>query len=158
MNHFEIERKFLIKKPLQSQLDVIKNIRVAEIRQSYTNLGVRIRRWYENGIVKYIKTIKTNVSDITRLEIENEITREEYEQLLKEETSSLLKSRYSFPFCNKIIEIDIYPFWEDKAILEVELNDEKEKFFLPDFIEVIKEVTFDKAYQNYSLSKNIPMQ
>ncbi len=156
MQNLEIERKYLIQKPEEEFLKTLPQIQIANIIQSYTSSGARLRKWTENGIVTYIKTVKTHVTDITRIEIENEITKEEYEDLVKTRTSYLSKMRYRYPYCDKIIEIDIYPFWEDKAILEVELKTEDEEFSIPDFVEVIKEVTNDKAYRNYSLSKKIP--
>lgn len=47
---------------------------------------------------------------------------------------------------------DIYPFWNDKAILEIELSDEKADVSFPDFIKFIKEVTDDDNYKNASLA------
>lgn len=55
---------------------------------------------------------------------------------------------------NKYLEIDIYPFWKDKAILEIELSDEKEQFKLPPQINIIKEVTDDIYYKNSSIASN----
>ena len=52
----------------------------------------------------------------------------------------------------------MYGFWEKQAILEVELDNENDEFELPPFIEVIREVTNDKAYRNYALSKKIPKE
>ena len=50
------------------------------------------------------------------------------------------------------MEIDIFPFSKDKAILEIELNEEQQAFQLPNFIEVIKEVTDDDKYKNVNLA------
>ena len=55
---------------------------------------------------------------------------------------------------NKCFEIDIYPFWHDKAILEIELNDENDTFEIPKKIKVIKEVTNDPQYKNSSIANN----
>jgi CYTH domain-containing protein len=54
---------------------------------------------------------------------------------------------------NQYFEIDVYPFWKDKAILEIELNDENTKISFPKEIKVIKEVTEDEAYKNASLAR-----
>ena len=40
---------------------------------------------------------------------------------------------------NQYFEIDIYPFWNDKAILEIELSDENTEIKFPKEINVIKE-------------------
>ena len=153
MQNLEIERKYLIQKPEEEFLKTLPQIQIAKIIQSYTSSGARLRKWTENGIVTYIKTVKTQVTDITRVEIENEITKEEYEDLVKTQTSSLSKIRYRYPYCGKIIEIDIYPFWNDKAIVEIELSDENAKIIFPEKLKVIKEVTDDDSYKNASLSK-----
>jgi CYTH domain-containing protein len=57
---------------------------------------------------------------------------------------------------NILYELDIYPFWNDKAILEVELENENQNVDIPDFLELIEEVTNDNRYTNYSLAKEIP--
>ena len=51
--------------------------------------------------------------------------------------------------------MDVYPFWSDRAVLEVELESEDEAFDIPPFISVIKEVTGDKRYSNKALAKEI---
>ena len=55
---------------------------------------------------------------------------------------------------NQYFEIDIYPEWQDQAIMEIELRTEDEEIRFPQGIEIIKEVTGDKGYSNYSLSRN----
>ena len=50
------------------------------------------------------------------------------------------------------MELDVYPFSKDKAILEIELNNENQSYELPKFIEIIKEVTNDDKYKNINLS------
>ena len=44
---------------------------------------------------------------------------------------------------NQYFEIDIYPEWDKQAIMEIELNDEKEAINVPKMIKIIKEVTED---------------
>ena len=156
--NLEIERKFLIKYPDTAILECVKGAKKIDITQAYTACGARLRRWQDGDRVSYIKTVKTHITDLTRIEIENEITREEYETLLKEETSSLKKTRYRIPFEGHLLEIDIFPFWKNQAFLEIELQSEEETFSIPEYITVIKEVTEDKAYRNYALSKKIPKE
>ena len=64
------------------------------------------------------------------------------------------KTRYCFINKNKYFELDVYPFWDDKAILEIELNDENDTFEIPKKIKIIKEVTNDPQYKNYSIANN----
>ena len=55
-----------------------------------------------------------------------------------------------------MFEIDLFPFWEDRAILEIELQDEAQPVEFPPEIEILKEVTEDRRYTNSSMAKEIP--
>lgn len=156
----EIERKFLIEKP---NLEWIKNntdCEVLEIVQTYLGrnsegFGNRVREIKINGVKKYFHTAKKSLSGITRIELEKEITKLEYDRHLenKKDRISLEKTRYIIKLNNLKYEIDIYPFWNETAILEIELKNEKQKFEIPDFIKVIGEVTNNLDYSNQSLAK-----
>ena len=50
--------------------------------------------------------------------------------------------------------MDIYPFSEEYAILEIELNDINETFNLPP-LDFVKEVTDDKRFRNYELAQTM---
>ena len=63
------------------------------------------------------------------------------------------KTRYCLTEGSRYYEIDVYPFWSDRAIVEVELADENETVTLPEKLKVIKEVTEDKNYRNSELAK-----
>lgn len=157
----EIERKILIKMPDETLLLSQPNCRRAEVVQTYTVDKVRLRRWEESGRVTYIKTFKKHITDLTRVEIENEISHKEYESLIKkadDRLRSISKTRYIIPFGGKTLEIDIFPFWKSQAYLEIELSSEDEEYSIPDYIKVIKEVTEDKRYRNYALAQNIPKE
>ena len=69
------------------------------------------------------------------------------------ERRQIRKTRYCLMHENQYFEIDIYPFWNDKAILEIELSDENSKINFPENIKIIKEVTDDENYKNASLAK-----
>ena len=64
------------------------------------------------------------------------------------------KTRYCLTYENQYFEIDIYPFWQDKAIVELELCDECDTIHMPSELKVIREVTEDAAYKNSALAKN----
>ena len=53
-------------------------------------------------------------------------------------------------------EIDIYPFWKDRAVMEIELENENQAADFPPEIEIIKEVTEDRRYTNSSMALSIP--
>jgi CYTH domain-containing protein len=51
-------------------------------------------------------------------------------------------------------EIDLFPFWSDRALCEVELSHEHAPVNLPPALKVIREVTDDAAYSNAALAEN----
>ena len=155
---YEIERKFLIEFPDISWLE--KNCKKLEIIQTYLNSSkdeeVRVRQRGADGSYIYTQTIKRNVNDITRVEIEKRLTKDEYINLLMNTDTSkrpIRKTRYCLIYKNQYFEIDIFPFWNDKAIVEIELNDEKEEIEFPKQLKLVKEVTNDKNYRNSELAK-----
>ena len=66
------------------------------------------------------------------------------------------KKRYCLTYNNQYFEIDVYPFWKDKAIAEIELHHEDDPIEFPEEIKVIREVTGDKKYKNASLARKRP--
>ena len=156
----EIERKFLIEYPDIDWLENSPNCQKIEIIQTYLkselNEEIRVRQRGMNGNYIYFKTIKRKISDLKRIEIEKRLSKDEYLALLMEadtEKRQIRKNRYCLMFENQYFEIDIYPFWSDKAILEIELSDENAGIVFPEEIKIIKEVTDDDNYKNASLAK-----
>ena len=159
---YEIERKFLIEYPDIEKLKADPNCEEIDIIQTYLKSNsdeeIRIRQRGKNGNYIYFKTMKRNISGCKRVETEQRLTEKEYLRLLMDADTNcrpVRKTRYCLTYNNQYFEIDIYPFWNNKAILEIELNDEKADIDFPDFINVIKEVTDDEYYKNHSLSKII---
>ncbi|MBE7050708.1 MAG: helix-turn-helix domain-containing protein [Ruminococcaceae bacterium] len=156
---FEIERKFLIEYPDIKELEKKPNCKKVEIIQTYLNADngdeIRVRQRGKDGNYIYFKTIKKKVDNIKRVEIETRLTKDEYlTHLMDADTAKrqIRKNRYCLTYDSQYFEIDIYPFWNDKAILEIELSDEKADVSFPDFIKIIKEVTDDDNYKNASLA------
>jgi len=154
----EIERKFLIEYPDIAWLDSYPGGRRIEIKQIYFDTDsakkLRVRTWKEAGGTRYILTKKTRLTDLTRIEEESELTCEEYEAMLAGKITnvrSIEKVRYQLPYKNKVTEVDIFPFWTDKALAEVELEYESEDAELPEEIRIIREVTEDSSFTNYNL-------
>ena len=58
----------------------------------------------------------------------------------------------------QLFEIDVYPFWTDRAIMEIELDSEEREVMLPPSIEVIKEVTGDGRYTNAAIAREVPAE
>ena len=162
-NGYEIERKFLIRRPAAAWLEA--NCQGSDIIQTYLKTETpghsdRVRRRAgKNGVV-YTHTVKRRISDLRREEQEREISEAEYRALLQRadpERRSIEKRRYVLAYEGKEFEIDVHPFWQDRAVMEVELTDEMEPVTLPPEIEIIKEVTQDRRYTNAALAREIPL-
>lgn len=80
------------------------------------------------------------------------LTQHEYLKLLMEADTTcrqIRKSRYCLTWENQYFEIDVYPFWQDKAIVEIELSREDAPITFPKQLKVIK----DASYKNANLAK-----
>ncbi len=156
----EIERKFLIKYP-DTELLMKLPCNKSEIEQTYLyneNGRYRLRKRGENGDYIYIKTEKRKISETVREELETRLSREEYDEQMKLGIiiGSIKKNRYCVMHNGTYYEIDIFPFWKKQAYLEVELLNENDEVKLPDFVELIREVTYNSEYKNISLCHKIP--
>lgn len=156
---YEIERKFLIEYPDIKWLESCPSCQRIEIIQTYLKSAageeVRIRQRGIDGNYIYFQTIKKKVSEVKRIEIERRLSQDEYLRLLMDADTAkrqIRKTRYCLTYENQYFEIDVYPFWEDKAIAEIELSDENAKIVFPKQIKVIREVTDDESYKNAALS------
>ena len=156
---YEIERKFLIVRPAQAWLDALPDR--SEIVQTYlaTPPGggrARVRMRTRNGDTVYTHTVKRRVNDLRAVELEREIDAEEYARLLLQadpKRKTLHKTRCCLPYHGRVFEIDLFPFWEKQALMEVELQDEAQAFDFPPEIRLIREVSGDTHYSNAALAK-----
>ncbi len=147
----EIERKYLV---LQEKWDNLVKPEGLFFRQGYLltdpNKTIRVRLTENAGYL----TIKGLSVGASRPEFEYIIPADEAKELLDNfAVAEIKKVRYKISFDNKVWEID--EFLGDNLgliIAEIELNDEAEKFNLPDFIG--EEVTGNNKYYNSSLSVN----
>ncbi|MBQ4370575.1 MAG: hypothetical protein II784_06185, partial [Oscillospiraceae bacterium] len=102
------------------------------------------------------------VSAMTRVEREEHISDEEYRILLSEKRDETLrtieKTRWRIPWDGHTLEVDVFPFWKKQAFCEIELESEAEEYSLPDYIELIRDVSAEKEYVNSALAKNIPAE
>lgn len=159
----EIERKFLIRMPSEDILRRMAEKRI-EICQVYLcreedqgSRRIRCSRW--NGGEVYHYNEKIRLTDRTRIEREREITREEFDRLREEadpQRRPVEKVRWCIPYAGHTLELDVFPFWQRQAFCEAELSREDEELLLPEWIEVIREVTEDHRYNNNSLARTIP--
>ena len=157
---YEIERKFLIEYPDVSALEKLPNCQRVEIIQTYliaaSGEESRVRQRGIDGNYIYFQTTKKKVTEVKRIEVERRLSKDEYLQLLMDADPTcrpIRKTRYCLTYDNQYFEIDVYPFWKDKAILEIELADESTEIRFPAQIKVIAEVTEDDSYKNAALAK-----
>jgi len=162
----EIERKYLIRMPDEAVLAAMPGCEKWEILQTYlkgcgNGYSNRVRRIRANGKEEYIQTEKRRVSAMSARESERTLSREEYLALMEQADpalNSIDKRRYRIPFAGQLLEIDLYSFWNDRATLEIELEDEAQQPVLPDWLEIVRELTGEPAYKNLYLAREIPME
>lgn len=164
----ESERKFLIKFPtswsaLAELFDGIVDVK--RISQTYLKAepgeqAARVRKTIEglSGDTETVyhynqkKPVETGVHE----ETEREISQKKYEEYLKKANASkcsVEKTRFVFKWHDQVFELDLFKgHLKGLAILEIELDDIHDKVELPSFLPIIKEVTEDKRYTNFSLA------
>ena len=160
--NLEIERKFLINMP---DIDTLVSLcDKTHIVQTYliTEQGsARVRKRGRDDCWVYTHTVKKRLSDLSRVELEREVDEAEYQSLLLQADPSrsvICKDRYSFEYMGQILEIDIFPFYDDRAFLEIELADEGQSVNIPPWLKVIKDVSSDRRYTNASLALEVPYE
>lgn len=159
----EIERRFLIRRPDEEALRR-RCDHVYEMEQIYLlsppHQTERVRRREEN-IPAYFHTVKMDRTDRTRVEIEEQITPQQYESYLERRdpmAQPIEKVRYCLREGDWVFEIDCYPFWPHYAVMEIELPEEDAPFRFPKGIEVLRELTGDRRFSNAALSRQIPTE
>ncbi len=153
----EIERKCIIEMPSE---EFLSQGTVKHIIQTYLTAPAgenrRVRRSECGDKVVFTETVKRRISAMSCFEDEREIGEAEYEACLQDARSDSLpveKTRYVVPYAGHLLEIDVYPFWQDHAILEVELESEETPLTLPPEITVVREVTGEGMYKNTNIAK-----
>ncbi len=158
-SHIELEKKFLIEYPDLQAIAKYNPIKY-EIEQIYLVSEVgshRIRKRSHFGIPTYFETLKVRITESKCHEYEDVITEPEYEQLTLSadpKKHPINKDRYVFSYGGKVLEVDVFPFWNDKAFLEIELDSEDDNYSIPPEIHIIKDVSDDPEYKNRKLANN----
>ena len=155
----EIERKYLIEYPNIANLEKKPNCQKVEIIQTYlkseNGKEIRLRQRGTNGHFTYTKTVKTRIDAVQRLEVESRLSKDEYLSMLMDYDITkrpIRKTRYCLLYKNQYFELDIYPFWDNEATMEIELSDVNQNIEFPPFIEIIKEISGNKQYSNSKLA------
>lgn len=156
----EIERKFLIEYPDISWLEHLPACRRIDIVQTYLiskpGEEVRVRQRGENGSFSYYKTTKRRISNLKRIELESRLSQDEYLRCLVDADPTkrpIRKIRYCLMYQNQYFEVDLFPFWDEMAMVEIELSDENRAVSFPPELKVIREVTEEDTYTNAALAQ-----
>lgn len=159
MSH-SYRRRCLISMPDVDALEKMPNCRRVDISQTFLKCPpgreLRISRRRIDGVCTLYNSNEKALSSTGRpVETEARLTRDEYLDMLALADPTLrpiCKSRYYLSENNVYFEIDVYPFWQDKAILEIDLESPEEQVDIPSFLHVIADVTHDKAYDYRTLA------
>ena len=144
----EIERKFLVKTMPSKEISISKKIKQGYIINEKHNI-VRVRRKDDDHFV----AIKGNTIGITRLEFEYPIPRKDAEDMFDNLCGHNIieKTRHYVHNAGHTWEIDEFHGNNQGLIVaEIELESEKEKFEVPDWVG--DEVTQDLRYYNMNLT------
>ena len=153
------KRKYLIAMPDIAMLSERYHATEIEMMQTYlvsskANAERRIRQQKYGSDYLYFYTEKRVGEDGTRWVTEQPISEKEYIHYLMECDSALhpvIKRKFRFVAAGHKMEIDVYPFSADKAILFAYGADQDEDL-IPKGITVIREVTGDPEYKNRRLA------
>lgn len=162
-NQVEIERKYIIKMPDTAKMSLMAEYKRDRILQIYLPSerggARRVRsRVGQDGAV-YTETEKIRIDKMSSIEKEREISEEEFLRLSaspRSNTHPIEKTRHSFLYGGQVFEIDVYPQWKSTAIMETELKSRAEEVKMPQFIEIIREVTGLFEYSNSAMAASFP--
>ena len=115
---------------------------------------VRVRKWLDCS--SCFHTIKKPGPDGARIEIERLVDDDEAVRLLSRIDASkrtVRKTRYCFVWKDQYFEADVFGgAHKGLFLLERERTDANDRTVLPPFIDMIRDVTNEKAYKNASLA------
>ncbi len=151
--------KYLIRMPDCQSILKSYNAVAVEMMQTYltrTNPKIerRVRQQKSGGEYLYFYTEKRLGDDGQKWVTERPISEKEYVSLLMEGDMQLRpvrKTKYCFACMDRRMEIDVYPFSEDKAVLFV-YGKPSAYALIPPELRIIRDVTGDPAYKNRNLA------
>lgn len=151
------KRKYLIEAPDLSQFAHYNPVKL-DMMQTYLvplkpNVERRIRQQESGDGYLYFYTEKHVMDDGSRWATERPISEKHYIRYLMESDNrmhSVRKTKYRFICGGHRMEIDVYPFSDDKAVLFAYSDGAPAE--LPPEVKVIREVTGDLAYKNRQLA------
>lgn len=144
----------------QSNLDyILRNGRASKITQNYLmsndNIEKRIRKIELNGSEIYYFTVYKKQENGNKIILsDKEIDKNLYENLLEfkeENTQTIEKTRIYFNYKGEYFYLDIFDNNNELGILEINIS-ENEKVEIPDFLNVIENVTNNEKYHNKKIA------
>ena len=152
------KHKYLISMPDMKKLTETYNAATLDMMQTYlreVKPGVerRIRQQRNGEDYLYFYTEKHLMEDGTKWDTEKPIAAKDYLQYLMEgdpEFHAVHKMKYRFTYDAQRLEIDVYPFCQDKAIMFC--YSDRDDVVLPPEITVLEEVTGRPEYKNKQLA------
>ncbi|MGI5976152.1 MAG: AAA family ATPase [Candidatus Limivicinus sp.] len=154
------KRKYLISMPDCRSFMEKYNAADVEMMQTYLSsasprLERRVRQQKNGRDYLYFYTEKRLADDGKQWVTERPISEKEYISYLMESDVGLhavRKTKYRFNWDSRKMEIDIYPFSRDRAILFIYGN-HTEDAAIPPELNILREVTGDMQYKNRTLAK-----
>lgn len=154
-------RKYLISMPDIETLCQNHSCAAIDMMQTYlvktkSQVERRIRQQRNGQEYLYFYTEKRFHDDGTKWEVEKPISQKKYVQYLMEcdlDLHAVRKTKYRFSYRGAQMEVDVYPFSKDKALLRVALPDDGQLQFPPE-IQVLQDITDDPAYKNRAMARN----
>jgi adenylate cyclase len=156
--NIEIERRFLLKSfdtkfinensgyPIhQIYFEKVDDnmIRYRLIDNQRINVCVKAPNPHGNGMLEYESEVKPYQREIYQSIVE-----------LIGRKHEVIKTRYNILYEGKLWELDVFDGRHKGLIIaEIELDDFDEPFKIPNFFNVNKEITGDKTYSNYGMSR-----
>ena len=157
----ETEKKFLIAYPDIEWLENNPYSHRIDIEVTFLTSAEgeerRLKKRGEGGHYKYYVTTRIPIDDTGKqIQTDNRISENEYARLLRSadpDKAPLKKTRYFLTYEEQYFEIDLYPFWNDRAILEIELSQDDQKISFPPELLVYREITGEKEYKSAALAR-----
>ena len=152
----ETARKFLIARPDLRWLESLPNCQRVDILQAYLRSEIpgetiRIRQRGRDGNYVYFRTRRRVTGNRQRIETEERLTRHEFQDLLMQadpDYRMIRKQRFLLSENGLYYKIDIYPEWNDTALMEVDLYSAEDEVPFPEGLQVIREVSGEEEFTN----------
>lgn len=116
----------------------------------------RIRRREKGDSTLFYYSDANMLTPFTRIKTDRIISERQYKDYLIEidpNLGAIDKERYSFTYKNHFFRLDIFDFDQSKALLSAQIIQSDESIELPEFVNVLKDVSDIVNYKNYYLAK-----